>query len=159
MLLKEEDPNYPVFTVQVPEDDVDYVTLAPAEVFFIAFEDIFNLFHTRRLGYNLVRLYALYMAMKIKRDNTPYVTVVDPYYMCDNQLVEGSRTRAMAMEYLQRFMLRNKTKNNHLLLFFASKYTSARRRRILCFLIGTSTTSVPMNKAHTLSKTNFDRTI
>ena len=40
----------------VPEDDVDYVTLAPDEVFFIAFEDIFNLFHTRRLDYNLVRL-------------------------------------------------------------------------------------------------------
>ena len=59
LLLEEEDPNYPVFTVQVPEDDVDYVTLAPAEVFFIAFEDIFNLFHTRRLDYNLVRLYTL----------------------------------------------------------------------------------------------------
>ena len=118
LLLEEEEPNYPVFTVQVPEDDVDYVTLAPAEVFFITFEDIFNLFHTRQLDYNLVHLYALNLAMKIKRDNTPYVTVVDPYYMRDIQLLEGSRTRAMATEYLQRFMLRNKTKNNHLLPYF-----------------------------------------
>ena len=99
LLLEEEDPNYPVFTVQVLED-VDHVTAAPADLFFIAFEDIFNLFHTRRLDYNLVRLYALNLAMKIKRDNAPYVTVVDPYYMRDSQLVEGSRTRAMATEYL-----------------------------------------------------------
>ena len=102
LLLEEEDPNFPVFTIQVPED-VDYVTTAPADLFFIVFEDIFNLFHTRWLDYNLVRLYALNLAMKIKRDNTPYVTVVDPYYMRDSQLVEGSRTRAMATEYLHRF--------------------------------------------------------
>ena len=38
--------------------------------------------------------------MKIKRDNTPYVTVVDPYYMRDNHLMEGSRAQAMATEYL-----------------------------------------------------------
>ena len=118
LLLEEEDPNYPVFTVQVPEDDIDYVTAAPAELFFIAFEDIFNLFHTRRLDYNLVRLYTLNQAMKIKRDNTLCVMVVDPYYMRDSQLVEGSRAQAMATEYLQSFMLKNETKNNHLLPFF-----------------------------------------
>ena len=83
LLLEEEDPNYPVFTVQVPED-VDYLTVAPADLFLIAFEDIFNLFHTRRLEYNLVRLYALNLSMKMKRDNTPYIMVVDPYYMRDS---------------------------------------------------------------------------
>ena len=56
--------------------------------------------------------------MKIRRDNTPYVAVVDPYYMRDSQLVEGSPTRAMATEYLQRLMLTNKRKNSLLLPFF-----------------------------------------
>ena len=86
-----------MFTVQVPKD-VDYVTEALADLFCIAFEDVFNLFHSRRLDYNLVRLYAINMARKIKRDDTPYVTVVDPCCMRDSQLMEGSRTRTMATE-------------------------------------------------------------
>ena len=56
--------------------------------------------------------------MKIRRDDTPYVAIVDPYYMRDSQLVEGSRTRTMATEYLQRFMLTNKRKNSCLVPFF-----------------------------------------
>ena len=98
--------------------DPDFINEHAADVFFIAYEDVFKLFHSRRLDNNLVRLYALSMAMRIKRDNTPYVVVVDPYYMCDNQLVEGSKTRTMATEYLQRFMLNNKRKNNILVPFF-----------------------------------------
>ena len=94
-LLKDENPNYPVFTVKVP-DYVDFVDESPADLFFISCEDVFNLFHFKRLDYNLVRLYAINMAMKIQRDVAPYVTVVDPYYMRDSQLVEGSRTRTMA---------------------------------------------------------------
>jgi len=117
LLLKDKNPNYPVLTVQVPKN-VDFVTEAPADLFFIAFEDVFNLFHSRRLDYNLVRLYAINMAMKIQRDVAPYVTVVDPYYMRDSQLVEGSTTRDKATEYLKRFMLNNKRKNNLLLPFF-----------------------------------------
>ena len=78
-LLKEEDPNYPVFTVKVPKYLADFVHEAPADLFFISYEDVFKLFHYRRLDYNLVRLYALNQAMRIRRDNTPYVKVVDPY--------------------------------------------------------------------------------
>ena len=106
-----------MFAVKVPKE-VDFVQEAPVDVFFIAYEDIFNLFHSRRLDYNLVRLYALDAAMKIRRDDTPYVAIVDPYNMRDSQLVEGSRTRTMATEYLQRLMLTNKRKNNLLLPFF-----------------------------------------
>ena len=87
-------------------------------MFFIAYEDIFNLFHTKRLDYNMVRLYALDVAMKIRRDDTPYVAIVDPYYMRDNHLVEGSKTRETATEYLVRVMLANKRKNALLLPFF-----------------------------------------
>ena len=67
----------------------------------------------------MVRLYALNQAMRIRRDNTPYVKVVDPYYMCDSLLVEGSKTRAMATEFLQRIMLNNKDNNIFLIPFFS----------------------------------------
>ena len=112
LLLKDKYPNYPVFTIQVPMDDeFDFVREAPANLFFIAYEDVFNLFHFKRLNYNLVRLYALNAAMKISRDNLLHVAVADPYYMRDSQLVEGSTTRTQATEYLERFMLRYEGKN------------------------------------------------
>ena len=117
LLLKDKDPNYPVISVKVPKD-VDFVTDAPADVFFIAHEDIFKLFHGQRLNYNLVRLFALNLAMKIKRENAPLVAVADPYYMRDSQLVEGSMTRIKAKLYLQKFFLDNKRKDTVLLPFF-----------------------------------------
>jgi hypothetical protein len=99
LLLKDKDPNYPVFIVKVPTD-IGFVTDAPADVFFIAYEDIFKLFHSRRLDYNLVRLFALNLAMKVSREQTKYIMIVDPYYMRDSQLGEGTRTRARAKSYL-----------------------------------------------------------
>ena len=117
ILLKDECPNYPVFTAKVPEDP-DFVHEDPAELFFIAFEDVFKLFHSRRLDYNLVRLYALSVQIKIKRESPPNVAVADPYYMRDSQLVEGSRTRIKAVEYLKSFILRNLGKNNLLVPVF-----------------------------------------
>ena len=116
-LLKEKDPSYPVFTVNVPEDP-DFVHEDPAELFFIAFEDVFNLFHLRRLNYNMVRLYAINLQLKIKREVPPNIVVADPYYMRDSQLVEGSTTRTRAVEYLESFMLRYKEKNTILLSVF-----------------------------------------
>jgi hypothetical protein len=117
LLLKDKDPNYSVFTVKVPKD-VGFVTDAPVDVFFRAFEDIFKLLYSIRLDYNLIRLFALNLAMRIRRESTPFVTVADPYYMCDNQLVEGSRTRAQAKSYLEKFLLDNKRKDNIILPLF-----------------------------------------
>jgi hypothetical protein len=120
LLLKDRDPNYPVCTAQVPMEDGGLVVVRedPADLFFIAYEDLFNLFHQKRLNYNLVRLYALNEAMTIHRDNIPHVAVADPYYMRDSQLVEGSVTRTRAVEYLERFMLQNQQKNSLLVPFF-----------------------------------------
>ena len=98
--------------------DVHFIHEAHADLFFIAYEDIFNLFHSRRLDYNLVRIYALHQAMKIKREKIPHVAIVDPYYMCDSQLVEGSGERTMATTYLQNFLVDNKRKDVILLPFF-----------------------------------------
>ena len=117
-LLKEKKPNYPAFAVKVPPEMVNFVQQDPAEVFFIAYEDIFDLFHEKRMDYNLVRLFALDQAMKIRRDAIPHVTVVDPYYMRDSHLSPGSKTREAALEYLTSFFLANKDKTAHLLPFF-----------------------------------------
>ena len=106
-LLKDENPNYPMFTVKVPKDLVDFIDESPVDLFFISYEDVFKLFHNRRMDYNMVRLYALNQAMKTRREITPYVKVVDPYDFRDSQLVEGSTTRTMATEYLERIMLNN----------------------------------------------------
>jgi hypothetical protein len=117
-LLKEKNPGYPAFSVKVPKELVDFVQEDPADVFFIAYEDIFNLYHSKRLDYNMVRLYALDAAMKIRRDDTPYIAIVDPYYMRDSHLVEGSTTRETAKEYLVRVFLANKEKTALLLPYF-----------------------------------------
>ncbi|KAK1631515.1 hypothetical protein QYE76_005830 [Lolium multiflorum] len=99
ILLKDKDPNYPVFTVRVPRD-VGFVTDAPADIFFIAYEDIFKLFHSRRLDYNLVRLFALNLAMKIKRESTPDVAIADPYYMRESQLALSAVRRHVLRTHL-----------------------------------------------------------
>ncbi|KAK1652691.1 hypothetical protein QYE76_070496 [Lolium multiflorum] len=116
ILLKDKDPNYPVFTVRVPRD-VGFVTDVPADIFFIAYEDIFKLFHARRLDYNLVRLFALNLAMKIKRESIPDVAIADPYYMRESQL-NLSAVRVRASLYLQKCFLDNKRKDNILLAYF-----------------------------------------
>ena len=90
LLLKDNGPNYPVFMAKVPKD-LDFVHEAPAYLFFIAYGDVWKLFHSRQLDYNLVLLYALNLAMKIKIEATPYVTVENPYYMRDSPA--GGRTR------------------------------------------------------------------
>ena len=105
------------FVVKVPEHP-DFVHEDPADRFFIAFEDIFNLFHSRRLDYNLVCLYAVSAQLKIQRELPPNIAVADPYYMRDSQLVEGSSTRTKAAKYLESFMLRNIEKTDILLPVF-----------------------------------------
>ncbi|KAK1699279.1 hypothetical protein QYE76_015976 [Lolium multiflorum] len=128
-LLKEKDPNYPVFSVKVPSDQ-NFVNEDPADIFFIAFEDVFNLFHSKRLDYNLVRLYAINLQMKINRERPRHIAVADPYYMRDSQLQDGSKTRTKAVRYLQNFMLMYKESNTILLPIFPDTTTKKDYKRI-----------------------------
>ena len=50
----------------MPKELVDFVQEDPADIFLIAYEDVFKLFHTQRLDYNMVCLYALDAAIKIR---------------------------------------------------------------------------------------------
>ena len=43
LLLRDKQPNYSAFAVQVPKELVDFVQEDPADIFFIAYEDVFKL--------------------------------------------------------------------------------------------------------------------
>jgi hypothetical protein len=115
-LLKETNPSYPVFTVKVPAD-VGFVDDHPTDIFFISYEDVFKLFNAKRLDYNLVRLYALQRAMKVNREEKPCIAIADPYYMREGILLNPVN-RSRAKEYLQKFLLDNKSKKDILLPYF-----------------------------------------
>ena len=57
-LLGMKDPTYPVFVAKVPVG-MGFVDYKPADVFFLRFDDLFGLFHMKRLNQNLVILFAL----------------------------------------------------------------------------------------------------
>jgi hypothetical protein len=90
-LLQEKNPGYPVYTIKVLEGH-GFVDTSPAKIFFMRYEDIYNLLHSNRLDYNLVRLYTLHMALKVKREKTKGIVIVDSYFMRDVALVNEAVT-------------------------------------------------------------------
>ena len=84
-LLQSKSPTYPVFVVKVPKG-MGFVDKDPAEVFFLRFDDIFNMFHLKWLHPTLVSLVALSMAHQIIREETPGIAIMDPYYMLESNL-------------------------------------------------------------------------
>jgi hypothetical protein len=115
-LLKEKNLGYPVYTMKVPEGH-GFVDRSPAEIFFVRYKDIYNLLHSNRLDYNLVRLYTLHMALKTKREKTKGIMIVDPYFMRDVALANEA-DRATMKEYLGNIFVENPTINSILLLCF-----------------------------------------
>ena len=106
-LLASKDPGYPTYAARVPEGKC-YVDTRPAEVFFLRFEHIFEMFLTRRLDFTIVRLFALHMSSVMKREQVSQICVADPYYMHESFLSLGDFERKTAREYLENFMIRNK---------------------------------------------------
>jgi hypothetical protein len=104
-LLKEKNPGYPVYTIKVPEGH-GFVDRAPTDIFFVRYEDIYNLLHSKCLDYNLLCLYSLHMALKAKREKTKGIVIVDPYYMRDVALANKG-DRAMVKEYLGNIFVEN----------------------------------------------------
>jgi hypothetical protein len=115
-LLQEKYPGYLVYTIKVPEGH-GFVDTSPAEIFFMRYEDIYNLLHSNRLDYNLVRLYTLHMALKEKREKTKGIMIVDPYFMRDVALVNEA-DQATVKEYLGNIFAENPTIDSILLPCF-----------------------------------------
>ena len=68
-LLKSKSPTYPLFPVRVPLG-VGFVDKYPAELFFLRFDDLFNVYNLRRLDPTVVRLVALKMAHIMMEEST-----------------------------------------------------------------------------------------
>ena len=77
-LLDSKDPAYPTYATRVPEGKC-YVNTRPAEVFFLRFDHIFEMFLTRRLDFTIVLLFALHMSSLMKREQVSQICVADPY--------------------------------------------------------------------------------
>ena len=115
-LLKMNDPAYPVFAVKVPEG-MGFVEEPPADVFFLRFDAIFNMFHLKRLDRTMVRLFALSMAHQVIKEKTPRIAIVDPYYMIESNFSTPEGWLFMT-ERLQATMAENKKKDYILLPYF-----------------------------------------
>jgi hypothetical protein len=96
---------------------VGFVDDHPADIFFISYKHVFKLFNAKRLDYNLVRLYALQRAMKVNKEQNPSVAIADPYFIREGMLLNPAN-RSRAKEYLQKFLLDNKSKKEILLSYF-----------------------------------------
>jgi hypothetical protein len=116
-LLQEKNPGYPVYTIKVPEGH-GFVDTSSAKIFFVWYEDIYNLLHSNCLDYNLVRLYTLHMALKAKRKKTKGIVIVDPYFMRDVALVNEA-DQATVKEYLGNIFVENPTIDSILLPCFS----------------------------------------
>src|ERR1041385_6648634 len=72
------------------------------------------------LHYTFVRLFPLSLDMRIIRDKTPDIVIVDPFYM-RAKLLCSPGDRRLASDYLQDVILANKDKTTSSCLTFPSK--------------------------------------
>jgi hypothetical protein len=66
-LLRSEEPGYPLYTVDVPIGR-GFVDSSPADLFFLWFDYIFEMYLMRRLDIMSVRLYVLHMNYIIRKE-------------------------------------------------------------------------------------------
>ena len=75
--LSENDVAYPVFVAKVPEGK-GFVDSTIGGMIVLWFDDIFAMFNLHPLHYTFIRLFPLSMEMRIIRDKTPDIVIVDP---------------------------------------------------------------------------------
>ena len=109
---------YPVFIAKVPVG-MGFIDYKPAYVFFLRFDDLFGMFHLKRLNPSLVHLFVLSEAYHARKEQEfiPTTTIADPYYMFESKLhtVDG---QLAAKEYIQNWFLANRDKTTFLLPYF-----------------------------------------
>ena len=115
--LSENDVAYPVFVAKVPEGK-GFVDSAIGGMIVLRFDDIFAMFNLHLLHYTFVRLFSLSMEMRIIRDKTPDIVIVDPFYM-RAKLLGSAGDRQVASSYLEGVILANPDKDNFLVPYFS----------------------------------------
>ena len=81
------------------------------------FDDIFAMFNLHPLHYTFVRLFSQSMEMRIIRDKTPDIMIVDPFYM-RAKLLCSAGDRQVASSHLEDVILANPDKDNFLVAYF-----------------------------------------
>ena len=76
--FSQNDVAYPIFMANVPEGK-GFVDSAIGGTIVLRFDDIFAVFNLHPLHYTFVRLFSLSMEMRIIRDKTPDIVIVDPF--------------------------------------------------------------------------------
>ena len=115
-LFSSSEPSYPLFTAKV-SPGLGFVEDVSADVFFLHFDHIFDMYHQKRLDFSLVRLYVLHLAFLISREQISKIAVADPYYMSNNFL-RDPKSRIEATVYIEEFMVANKKKEIMLVPYF-----------------------------------------
>jgi hypothetical protein len=114
-LLASKNPGYPLYTVHVLRSGNMYVHKCPADLFFLRFDYIFEMFQMRWLNFTFVRLYALHMNYIVRREHITGLAVMDPYYMHEGFLSINEANRQYASKYIKDFLVINKDKEMILL--------------------------------------------
>ena len=114
--LRENDVAYPVFVAKVPEGK-GFVDSAVGGTIVLRFDDIFAMFNLHPLHYTFVRLFSLSMEMRIIRDKTPDIVIVDPFYMRAKHLSSTGDCQ-VGSSHLEGVILANPDKDNFLVAYF-----------------------------------------
>ena len=114
--LREKDVAYPVFAAKVPEGK-GFVDGDIGGTIVLRFDDIFAMFNLHPLHYTFVRLFSLSMEMRIIRDKTPDIVIVDPFYM-RAKILGSAGDRQVTSSYLEGVILANPDKDNFLVPYF-----------------------------------------
>ena len=114
--LSENDLAYPVFVAKVP-DGKGFVDSVIGGTIVLRFDDIFAMFNLHPLHYTFVRLFSLSIEIRIIRDKTPDIVIVDPFYM-RAKILGSAGDRQVASSYLEGVILANPDKDNFLVPYF-----------------------------------------
>src|SRR4051812_33049204 len=96
--------------------NMGFINNVLADVIILRFSEIFNLFHLKKLDHSLIRLFSPSLSMSIRRDKTPSVAILDPFYMRESILMDdGDAT--LAEGYIREFMLENADKDSFLMTY------------------------------------------
>ncbi|KAI5006815.1 hypothetical protein ZWY2020_034058 [Hordeum vulgare] len=115
--LSENDLSYPVFVDKVPKGK-GFVDSTIGPMIILWSDDIFAMFNLYPLHYTFIRLFSLSMEMRIIRDKTPDIVIVDPFYMRAKFLGRAG-DRQVASSYLEGVILANADKDNFLVPYFS----------------------------------------
>ena len=88
-----------------------------ADMFFLRFDSIFDMYHMRRLDRTFVCLSALHLSHVVRKEEISTIAVLDPYFMHENFLKAGKVDHEAAIKYIEDFMVANKEKEMILLSY------------------------------------------